>query len=78
MFHYKDKVVINTTLEISRGGVINLEETLREHYNVISFKVVADTKQLYEDDPIFKKLVKAVKDAQRIKDIYINEYNHPK
>ena len=74
----KDKVVINTTLELSRGGVIAFEDWLNENFKLINFKVVADTNQLYEDDPTFRKMVKEVKEAQRIKDIYINEYNHPK
>ena len=77
MYHSK-KRTINVTLEINEGSVINFENWLNDSFNLINFKVVADTKQLYEDDPTFRKLVKAVKDAQRIKDIYINEYNHPK
>lgn len=77
MCHSK-KRTINVTLEINEGSVIDFENWLNDNFNLINFKVVADTKQLYEDDPTFRKLVKAVKDAQRIKDIYINEYNHPK
>lgn len=75
---YSKKRTINVTLEINEGSVIDFENWLNDNFNLINFKVVADTKQLYEDDPTFRKLVKAVKDAQRIKDIYINEYNHPK
>lgn len=77
MCHSK-KRTINVTLEINEGSVIDFENWLNDSFNLINFKVVADTKQLYEDDPTFRKLVKAVKEAQRIKDIYINEYNHPK
>jgi hypothetical protein len=76
MFHSKDKIVINTTIELERGGVIAFEDWLNENFKLINFKVVADTNQLYEDDPTFRKLVKAVKEAQRIKDLYINEHNH--
>ena len=76
-FLSNDKVVINTTLEIDRGGVIALEEWLEQNYKLINFKVVTDTNKLYEDDATFKKLVKAVKETQRIKDIYINDHNNP-
>jgi hypothetical protein len=76
-FLSNDKVVINTTLEIDRGGVIALEEWLEQNYKLINFKVVTDTNKLYEDDATFRKLVKAVKETQRIKDIYINDHNNP-
>lgn len=78
MTYHSKKRTINVTLEINEGSVIDFENWLNDSFNLINFKVVADTKQLYEDDPTFRKLVKAVKEAQRIKDIYINEYNHPK
>lgn len=76
-FLSNDKVVINTTLEMTRGGVIALEEWLEQNYKLINFKVVTDTNKLYEDDATFRKLVKAVKETQRIKDIYINDHNNP-
>jgi hypothetical protein len=80
MFHSKDKVLVNITLETSLGDADKLEKFMNidKKINLISFKHFEDTTQLLKDDPIFRKLVKAVKDAQRIKDIYINEYNHPK
>ena len=62
---------------MTRGGVIALEEWLEQNYKLINFKVVTDTNKLYEDDATFRKLVKAVKETQRIKDIYINDHNNP-
>lgn len=47
-----------------------------EHYSeVISDSVLADTEKLYEDDPTFRKLVKAVKEANDKKLDYINKFN---
>lgn len=67
--------LVNITLEVADHNVIGLEAHLREHFNVISYKIIPDTKDLYEKDPTFKKMVKAYKSAQKIKDEYINFKN---
>jgi len=66
---------INVTLKIDDNELINFDNWLRQQLEVISFKVIADTEQLYEDDKAFKKLVKACKDANTKRDEYINEHN---
>ena len=68
-------IKINITLEIEKEELNNLEDVLRNRYNVIDLSILPDTKELYNNDPIFKKLVKAVRDAQRVKNDYINEHN---
>jgi len=66
---------INITLKIEDSELIRFDNWLREQLEVISLKVLPDTNELYEDDDTFKKLVKGVKTAQRIRDKYINEHN---
>ena len=66
---------INITLKIEDSELIRFDNWLREQLEVISIKVIPDTNELYEDDDTFKKLVKGVKTAQRIRDKYINEHN---
>ena len=66
---------INTTLKINEHELTNFESWLREQLEVISFKVIADTNELYESDTTFKKLVKACKDANTLRDEYINNHN---
>jgi len=66
---------INVTLKINEHELTNFESWIREQLEVISFKVIADTEQLYESDAIFKKLVKACKDANTLRDEYINNHN---
>jgi hypothetical protein len=66
---------INTTLKINEHELTNFESWLREQLEVISFKVIADTNELYESDTTFKKLVKACKDANDAKADYINKFN---
>jgi len=66
---------INVTLKINKHELTNFESWLREQLEVISFKVIADTNELYESDTTFKKLVKACKDANTLRDEYINNHN---
>jgi len=66
---------VNITLKIDEHELTNFESWLRNNIEVVSFKILPDTEQLYAKDETFKKLVKAVKTAQRIRDIYINDKN---
>lgn len=63
---------LNITLKAYDHNVIGLEQHLNEHFEVISFKILPDTEELYENDPHFKQLVKGVKKAQRLRDDYIH------
>ena len=66
-------MTVNLTIEnLTEEESYHLENMLRKHYEVKDFKVLPDTKNLYDTDTVFKKLVKGVKDAQLIRDRYIN------
>lgn len=62
---------VNVTLKVYEHNIIGLESYLNEHFEVISYKILPDTEELYENDPHFKKLVKEVKRVQRLRDDYI-------
>jgi len=66
---------INTTLKIKGFNLIGLENSLRHDFNVIDFKIIADTEKLYANDEQFKKLVKAKKEATKNCELYINRNN---
>jgi len=66
---------INVTLKVHEAEITAFESWLNQQLEVIFFKVIADTEQLYEEDTHFKKLVKACKDANTKRDEYINEHN---
>ena len=71
--------VVNITIELrDKQQAHDFEKYLKNNmlvgYN-ISFTNLPDTKELYETDKYFKKLVKNVKDANKIKNDYINENN---
>ena len=66
---------INTTLKIKGFNLIGLENSLRHDFNVIDFKIIADTEKLYSTDEKFKKLVKTKKAATVACELYINKHN---
>lgn len=68
-------VKINITLILEKKHLVSLENELRGAFDVIDYKVLPDTERLYKEDKAFKKLLALVKNAQRERDIYINEYN---
>jgi len=69
---------INVTLEISEMHLTDLERYLERTFNLISFRVIPDTVDLYENDKYFKNIIKNVKKATQIRDNYINQYNKNK
>lgn len=69
---------INITLKIEENQLLNFENWLRQNLEVIDLKILPSTENLYKSDDHFKKLVKAVKVAQRVRDLYINDHNYDK
>ena len=66
-------MTINTTIEgLTEDESYHLENMLRKHYKVKDFKVLPDTKKLYDNDPVFRKILKGIKSAQLTKDRYWN------
>ncbi len=69
---------INITLKIEGSQLTAFDASLRQQFEVIDLKILPDTEALYMNDDYFKKLVKGVKDAQLLRDRYINEKNFNK
>lgn len=67
-----DLKTINITLKAYDHNVIGLQSHLNEHFDVISYKILPDTEEFYENDNHFKTLVKGVKKAKRLRDDYIH------
>tara|TARA_R110000803_G_scaffold168672_1_gene231726 strand:+ start:317 stop:535 length:219 start_codon:yes stop_codon:yes gene_type:complete len=66
-------MTINTTIEgLTEDESYHLENMLRKHYKVKDFKVLPYTKKLYDNDPVFRKILKGIKSAQLTKDRYWN------
>ena len=64
---------VNITLKIDPKDLFKFQDYIKEYYELISLKIAPDTNKMYEEDKHFKKLVKAVKEAQKQRDIYIND-----
>jgi hypothetical protein len=71
-----EQETINITLKIDKSEVVAFENWLHQQLEVISFNHITDTSQMYKEDATFKKLVKAVKEAQRVKDDYAIKNNN--
>lgn len=65
---------INATFNIDPKHLTTFETAFRGAVDVLDFRVVPDTTELYENDPHFKALSKAVKDAKKLRDIYWNDH----
>ena len=70
-----DEKKVNITLEIHQSEIVNFEKWLRNQLKVIDFKILPDTKELFQNDKNFQKICKEVSKAQKVKEKYINEHN---
>ena len=56
----------------TQGKYVNiLENYLLENTKLVNYKILTDTKELYDNDVIFRKLVKMEAEAKKQKEIYI-------
>ena len=67
-----DIVTVNTTFKIEAGNFVELENWLYANLDVVGFRIVPNTEKLYEEDAMFKKLVKIEREARVAKEKYIN------
>jgi hypothetical protein len=70
----EDIVTVNTTFKIQAGSLVELENWLYANLDVVGFRIVPNTEKLYEEDAMFKKLVKIERDARVAKEKYINNH----
>ena len=61
-------------LKVEKEDLIELEAWLESLFELVSFRIVPDTQELWEKSSQFKKLVRQRKDIQEQIDKYINEH----
>lgn len=66
---------VNTTFRVLGRNLNDEEDFIRITYDVIDFKIVSDTSELYAKDAHFRKLVKAKKVATVACELHINKHN---
>jgi len=71
----EQNITVNLTIEIPSHILVELENYLSREFRLIDSYIVPDTKELYESNANFRKLVKAIKDAKLARDRFINENN---
>ena len=67
-------IKVNIVLKLEEKYLVRLEDELRGVFEVVSYRVLPDTQELYENSPTFRSLVKKRKEIQEEIDIYINEH----
>lgn len=72
--------LVNITLKLKGAEQSHhFEAYLRDMFfenEVVSYRNIADTDKMYENDKHFKKIVKDIKKLQDIRDNYINDNNY--
>lgn len=68
----KSEYLISATFKVQGHLVSPIENFLVEIANLVSYKIIPDTEELYQNDRIFRELVKMESEARKQKEIYIN------
>ena len=64
--------LVSATFEVNGKLVNTLENYLLENSKLINYKILPDTRELYDNDPVFRKLVKIESEAKKQKETYSN------
>lgn len=72
----EQEYMINATFKVKGKSINVIENYLLENTNLISYKTVIDTDNMYKEDATFKKMVKEEKLRRKAKEDYINKNNH--
>mgnify|MGYP003631723732 CR=1 FL=1 len=67
------KRTVNITIEIDDFDMVGFESQLRQWLKVIDFTILPDSKDLYNTDPIYKKMWKKLKEDKKAIYNYIKD-----
>ena len=76
MINKEDLSTVNVTLKVINHSVTDLENWLKDNFDLIDFRVMADTDAKYKEDKLIKNLVKQRKQLKDMILDYIMENNH--
>lgn len=66
----------NFTIELTdKKEVHDFQGWLATYVNILDYRILPDTKELYQNDQTFQKLSKMYYNAKNERDKYINEHN---
>lgn len=71
------KIILTCEIPDDDFSELGFQKYIRDNLGdtVVNWKTLPNTKELYQNDAIFKKLVKNHKATRRVLDEYINENN---
>ena len=67
-------IKVNIVLKLRDEDLVPFEYELRDLFEVVSYRVLPDTQELYDNKPAFRNLVNKRKEIQEEIDNYINEH----
>ena len=70
------EITVNVTLKVLAKDAVPLENYLNNHFDLISFEHLTDTKNMYKEDKRFKEIVKQSKDLKNLRLKYIMDNNY--
>ena len=69
-----EMIKINAVFNVKKSLVTHTENWMDDVFDLISYRILPDTQELWETSPKFKRLVKERKRIQEEIDKHINEY----
>ena len=67
-------IKISAVFNVKDSLVVHTENWMNEVFDLISYRVIPDTQELWEKYPRFQQLVKQRKAIQEEIDIFVNEH----
>lgn len=67
---------INITVKLPAHKVVEFQQDLDSRIQVVHFKILPNTEQMYEADETYQELCKLEKKAKTVKSKYINDNNN--
>lgn len=75
MINPENFTTVNITVKVKNKYITKLENYIKESHSLISFEHLQDTSNMYEKDPVFKKMVKDIKKLKDSKLDYVIKNN---
>ena len=76
MINPNEYTTVNLTVKVKNSELVTFENEVNEKHKLISFSHLQNTDKMYQEDKVFKKVLKQYKDIKRLKDDYVIKNNY--
>lgn len=66
---------INCVFKVKDIELVEVENEMRQVLEIVDFRVIPNTDELYEKDEHFRKILNKLKSIKKERDSYINKHN---